>query len=116
MAGFSDEGQGEYKEFLEKSSIQRVLDTKGFYVRSFVTDTPIVLNSGEVQGRYRWLFDVPVTVRYLSRKSKNYKGGDAATNQKMTVRLQVGRHDDAPEKTGVIVEKWSAKIKSVDRP
>ena len=116
LGNFDEEGKAEYKKFLQDSKIARVLQTNKFYIRSIVTDTPILINSGPVQNRHRWLFDVPVMVSYMKRDTADYKAGNQATNQKMTVRIQVGRSEDAPAETGVFTERWSAKVKSVDRP
>ncbi|MAI61998.1 MAG: hypothetical protein CBB87_05830 [Micavibrio sp. TMED27] len=114
LTTFDEQGKEEYKSFLNTSKILRVLKTEKFFVRSFVSGTPILMNSGPIDGRYRWLFDVPIMISYMNNGISEYKAGEEPTNQRMTIRIQLGRTADAPSDTGVMVERWSAKIQNIE--
>ncbi|MBX2834967.1 MAG: DotI/IcmL family type IV secretion protein [Micavibrio sp.] len=97
-----------YAEFLEKRNIPNIMKSGHYTIRSFVEETPIILNSQVLEGRYRWVLDVPVTISYLPR-DLDYKKGADATNQRFTVRLQVGRVKDSGNDHGILIETWEIK-------
>lgn len=115
LKDFDGPGKQEYQVFLAEKNILKVLQSGKYDVRSFVMDLPLLLNSGPVDGRYRWLFEVPVMVSYLEKGDDNYRDGAQPTNQKIVIRLQVGRHPDVKNQTGILVEKWSGKVRKIDK-
>ncbi len=115
LMSFDDDGATQYKAFLQEKNILNVLQSERYHMRSFVIDTPLMLNSGPVDGRYRWLFEVPVMISYMERSATDYSNGEAPTNQKVILRLQVGRHPEVDNKTGILVETWSGAVKKLDK-
>lgn len=111
---FDANGRALYLKFLEENKIIRILESDKFYVRSFVQDAPLLLNEGEVDGYYRWLFDVPVLVSYMDRNLKDYAKGDATT-QVMDLRVQLMRSPEAG-KSGVVIDLWEGEAGQVVKP
>lgn len=111
---FDTQGKTQYQTFLQEKNIQKVLDSGRYHIRGFMLDAPLLLNSGPVGGRYRWLYEVPVMVSYMDRSAKDYKEADV-TNQKIVVTLQVGRRTDIENLTGIVIETWSGKVQKIDK-
>ena len=107
---FDQAGQQQYIKFLQSAGVAKVLNSNQYYVRSFVEDIPLLLNEGVVEGRYRWLFQVPITLTYMDRAMVDYKESDPVS-QRMSVTLQVGRSASAVDAEGIAIETWSGKLK-----
>lgn len=115
MKLFDAQGQAAYKAFLEEKKLMQVLQSLRYYVRSYVEDIPIVLNAGPIDGRYRWLLEVPVIVSYMDRNEQDYKQGGQVTNQKFVIRLQVGRSEAAQNQDQLLIETWSGRAVPIDK-
>lgn len=111
---FNTLGRSQYEQFLKDSRLRNVIDSNKYHVRSYVRDAPILLNEGEVNGYYRWLYEVPVMVSYMGRTDKDYRKA-SPVNQQMTVTLQVGRSPRATDPAGIVVETWSGKVQKLDK-
>lgn len=108
---FDKEGLLEYVRFLQQQKVVAALKSGQYNVRDFVKDVPILLNEGDVAGRYRWLFQVSVMVSYMKTDMKSYKD-DAADNQiskDYTIYVHVGRSPDAKNEHGILIEGWELK-------
>ncbi|MGB0720187.1 MAG: DotI/IcmL family type IV secretion protein [Bdellovibrionales bacterium] len=111
---FDDFGRGQFTAFLTDNNIMKVIQTRRYAVRSYVDDTPLLLNEGAVEGRYRWLYQVPVVISYMDRAIQSYRDGEAV-NQKAMLQIQVGRSADAQNDDGLLFERWSGTIGELDR-
>lgn len=111
---FSPSGLAQFRTFMEQNNIQKVLDSKRFNVRSFVKEDPLLLNSAKAEGRFRWLFEVPLMVSYMDAKDFNYKEDDPV-NQHLVLTVQVGRVAQADNELGVLIETWSGKSQKIDK-
>ena len=105
---FTPEARALYLAFLEDKKVMKILESKRYHVRSIVEDTPLVLVEKPLDGRYRWLFEVPILVTYMPHELTDYKRGDATT-QHMKLNIQVGRVPAAPDH-GVLIEQWEGTI------
>ena len=110
---FDDGGRSEFEAFLKDNKIMDVLQSSQYSVQSYVSAPPLLLNEGAVNKRYRWLYQVPVTVSYLKKGTTSYKGVEA-TNQHFLLQVQVGRNEEAKGDLGTFVERWSGR--SVKKP
>ena len=112
---FEPTGQKQYVQFLRDQKIYNVVQDGRFDVRSYVNGTPLLLNEGVVNDRYRWLFRVPVVVSYMDKNMTSYKGTDAKLTQKASINIQIGRvkADDKPD--GLQIEQWSGKMEPMDK-
>lgn len=109
---FTPSARAAYLKFLQDKKVIKILESNRFYVRSIVEDTPVVLVEKPLDGRYRWLYEVPVLVTYMPYDLKDYKQGDATT-QHMKLNIQIGRHEVAPEH-GVLIEQWDGTIEKTN--
>jgi hypothetical protein len=114
---FTPAGLKQFEDFLERTGIQKVLDARKYNLRSFVRQTPLMLNEGSVQGHYRWLFEVPVMVSYIEGSNFKYNNLEKKepVNQAITLTLQVTRVKDGGGKEGVLIEIWNGKIEALEK-
>jgi len=108
---FDTAGEGQYTAFLRDKNILKVIEDGRYSVRSYVGEQPLLLNEGVVNGRYRWLFRVPVVVSYLDKNMKTYKNAPAPIVQQATLNVQIGRvQSDEDKPDGLQIEQWSGKV------
>ncbi len=112
---FDADGKAQYVAFLEHNSLLRVLETNKFYLNSFVQEIPLLLNEGAVEGRYRWLYQVPVMISYMDRNTKGYKGKAEPVNQLITLTVQIGRTNDLTPGKDILIERWSGKVQDITK-
>lgn len=105
-AFFDAGGHAEYMAFLRDAKIADVLKSGKYMVRSYVQDSPVLLNEGAVEGRYRWLYEVPVQVSYLQHGTADYENAEPV-NQDIVVRVQIGRTADAENELALRMERWT---------
>lgn len=113
VAYFDKAGHAQFQKFLKEKSFGKILATNKYYLRSFVEYDPLLLSKGAVDGRYHWLFEVPVMVTYMDRRVKNYKGV-RPINQRMNLRVQVGRVRDRNAPYSLQIKRWSGKLKKAE--
>lgn len=105
---FDKDGHNLYIKFLQEQSIFKVLKSDRYFMRSIIQEQPLLINQGPVEGRYRWLFEVPVMLSFMDRGVQDYKNAKPI-NQNMILTIQIGRTDFAPNEHKVIIERWSGK-------
>lgn len=106
---FTAAGRGQYEAFLRDKNIFKVLETEKYYVRSYVEDTPLLLNEGVVNEVYRWLYRVPVVITYMERGMATYQDV-TPISQRAILDVQVGRSGAPSSKDGLIIELWSGRV------
>lgn len=111
---FTPSGVTQFQEFLTKTGIQKVLDSRKYHMRSFVRQSPLLLNEGAVQGHYRWLFEVPLMVSYITPGNFKYENSEAI-NQAITLTVQVTRVREGGGAEGVLIEIWKGKIEALEK-
>ena len=79
-----------FKVFMAKDNLLEALKSNNLVMRIFMTEPGRLLNQGAVQGRYRWLVDVPVTLSFLPRGTTDYTGIQPKSHR-INIRTQVGR-------------------------
>ena len=60
-------GLQDFTGFMETSGVYSSLQRNGTELKAFVEETPNLVKEGAFDGRYRWVFDVPVTVTELEK-------------------------------------------------
>lgn len=111
---FTPAARQQYLTFLKDTHIMNVIESKKFFLRGFVQDVPMLLNEGNVEGRYRWLYEVPVMLTYMDRNMQGYKNSDPA-NQQMTLNIQVGRTSNLETGHDIAVEIWTGKVQDITK-
>lgn len=107
---FSQDGLNRYRAFLAESGLLKQLQTGRYAMRGFLKESPLLLNEGAVDGRYRWLYEVPVMVSFLPRGVNDYKNAVPQV-QEITLTLQVGRVPATVSDIGVLIERWQGEVK-----
>lgn len=65
----------------------------------------LLLNSTEVEGVYRWLYQIPITLSFTPNGST--RTGRDITNRKVMVRLQIRRVPNDVSEEGMQIESWN---------
>jgi len=114
IAYFSKVGADEYLRFLKDRSFLKTLETGQYDIAGFIQDYPVLLNEGAIDGYYRWLYQMNIMVTYLESGVSDYKNlkKDGSITQEFVVNFQLGRHKDVDNEHGVLIETWSARLKS----
>lgn len=105
---FSNDGLAAYMEFLRGESILKVLENGQHDITTIKQGEPLLLNDGEIGGRYRWLYEIPVMISYIQSNTTDYKGV-TPVNRRYTITLQVGRVQDAPNEHNLLIETFTGK-------
>ncbi|MCB1563721.1 MAG: DotI/IcmL family type IV secretion protein [Alphaproteobacteria bacterium] len=111
---FDSNGLREYVAFLQERNIIKILEDGTFQVRSFVEEPPLLLNEGVVDGRYHWLYELPMMVSYMDRNMKTYKKADAV-NQHIILKVQIGRSADGSGIDGLKIEHFSGRADTQEK-
>ncbi len=94
------------KDYLNKDQLLEAVRSNNLTMRAFVEGPGRILNQGAVQGRYRWLVEMPVTVTFLPRDTIDYSQV-TPKNRRLKIRTQVGRVPQGGNE-GMLVETWDA--------
>ena len=104
----SSQGMSDFRQFVDSANMVSMMEKRGLQLHSFANGKPLLKNEGELNGRYRWLFQIPVTMTFLPEGLTGYKNKDPDINEKIMVNVQVGRVSGQNE-DGLVVETWSAR-------
>lgn len=100
-------GAKEYTAFLHQENFITTLKTGRYKITGFITDYPIVLSEGALDGYYRWAIQTNIMVTFMDADPRN-KNAEQITKE-YTLTFQVGRSDQAvSNEHGVVIETWSA--------
>ncbi len=105
---FTRDGFKAYQEYLRTSGIFENLKTGDNQLGVFVEEQPLLLSGNEIDGVYRWLYQVPVTISFQSRNVSDYSRVGKGISRKLSLRLQVTRALYKDDPTAIQIESWSA--------
>lgn len=100
----------EYAAFMANSKIIETLRASDLQLRAHVEERPLLLNKGSVEGRYRWLFEMPVMLTFLPRATNTYEGSSPAS-QSVIISVQVGRVGMDVNDEELAIETFSVRQK-----
>jgi hypothetical protein len=90
--GMDDNAVGQLEGFMQSSNVLDTMKNQNLVLRCYIEEQPLLLNKGPVDGRYRWLFDVPVVLSFLPPGAKSYEKTQASVSiQHVIIRIQIGR-------------------------
>ncbi len=121
IAFLAKPAHGEYYKSLQDMNFLKTLETKKYDIKAFVQEIPMIMNEGDVEGRYRWLYKTRMMVTYVIKGATNYKlvKDEDTITQSLFVTVQVGRVNESdlpplPEGMkndhSVLIESFNAKI------
>lgn len=96
----------EYKSFIADNNFIALLQKNRWRADTIVRETPLLLKKGNYDGRYRWLFKVPVTMTLMPENAESY-GGFQPVIKNFDLEIQVGRVADK-KGNAIKVEGWTA--------
>lgn len=105
---FEPGARAQYLKFLEDEKILPLLQKGRTAVRSYARDVPLLLNEGAAEGRYNWLFEIPIVLSSMDKTATDYKKATAA-NQLFILKVQVGRSATTTDPSGMKITVWSGK-------
>lgn len=109
--GMNETALNDFTAFIQSSNMLDNLRSHRMRLAGVVDATPLLLNEGVVAGRYRWLFELPVTASYMPAHVTSYGKLEPVT-QRVTVTVQVGRVARGQGFDEMIIESF--KIRSAD--
>lgn len=105
---FDAKGFDGYAAFVNTSGLLNSPDGETYDIRGFVPQEPVLLNEGELDGAYRWLFELPVMVTYQRPGLTEYKDARPLVRS-FKIRLQVGRVAEGGGEEGILIESWDGQ-------
>ncbi len=97
----------QYKDFLDQGRYAQTVASSNLRLVNFIEDTPYMLTKGEVENRYKWLFDVPMVLSYIREGARGYSDFEPVS-QNVQVTVQIGRYRGAGEE-GLLIERFTVK-------
>jgi len=107
--GYAPSAVAEFNAWATGTGILASLQKNGLQLNGFVADPPFLLNEGVIDGRYRWLYEVPVMVSFVPRGTTTYQGKEGIDTRRLIVTLQVGRVAVSQLPDHVMIETWSVQ-------
>lgn len=109
--GMSESGMADFTKFMQDSNILAELQTQGMRLQGYVEEMPLLLNEGPLNGRYRWLYEMPVKVTFIPRGTRTYKDMKDPTENTLNfiVQTQIGRVEKGPGDDNVVIETWRVR-------
>lgn len=101
---FTPEAYDEYQETLQQFGIAKYLSQSGLLTTVLLEETPALRNEGVVNGVYKWLYDVPVTVSYSNPDADR---SDLPENARAMLRIQISRVQDDDDPLALRVDEWT---------
>ena len=107
----SAQGLEEFKAFVTKANITSAMQSRNLSLHSYAENKPLLKSSGALNGRFRWLFQVPVTITFLPEGTVGYENREPEINESIMITAQVGRAR-VGENNILLVETWSVRQNS----
>lgn len=106
--GMDEYGIADYQKFIGDKNIIDTLRRGGLRLQSYV-EKPVLIKKGALEGRFRWLYEIPLTMSYVPADAVEYIGV-VPDNHYYMLQVQVGRvvpkADGAPD---ILIESWNAE-------
>ena len=97
---FTRHGWESFAAALQKSRIIESVEAGQQVVTAQPRSAPVLVQEGVFNGKYRWVVDLPLNVRYQS--------GTAVRNDTLNIRLVIDRVPSLENPNGVGIEQWIA--------
>lgn len=106
--GADERARADFHGFVIGSNILDTLNEHNYRLTASIEGTPLLLNKGAVDGRYRWLFETPVLLTFLPADAKSYTDTQHL-NQHVLVTAQVGRVPYSVSADELMIESFAVK-------
>lgn len=108
-ASMNDKAWRAYEKFLDVSNARAIVRSNKLDLISYVDNTPVLVTQGVVNGRYRWLFEVPVTMSFVSDYDED-EGIKDPVNWYVNIDIQVGRVASDGTADDIVMENWTVEV------
>lgn len=99
---FTRRGWESFAAALQKSRIIESVEASQQVVSATPRSAPILIQEGVLNGKYRWVVDLPLSVKYQS--------GSTSRNENLNVRMMIDRVPSLENPNGVGIEQWIATV------
>ena len=107
---FAPSGWGEYVDYVDKTALLKRVTDNRYALSTIVQGQTKIVNTGVLEGRHRWLVQVPVMTSFFKQKSNGALDGRAVEGGQLIVTAQVGRVKEGLDNNGLLVESWAVSI------
>lgn len=107
--GMSPEALTQYNQWVTSSGILAKLQSDNSQLNGSVEEKPFLVNEGPVEGRYRWLFEVPVLISFLPKGTTALDKQPSSSDRKLIMTIQIGRVAESQLPDHVMIESWSVQ-------
>lgn len=97
---FSMQGYKAYTAFLTQMGFAPMIQAQTLSLTSIVNHTPLLIGQGVSVGRYAWAYEMPVVLSLVT------PGKTEPVSHTVTLRVQIGRTNQAPAPNYVLIENW----------
>lgn len=105
---FTSSGFRQYLDYLKSAGIINSIKTNNYQMSVYVEEAPLLQNSVAIEGVYRWLYQMPVTLSFLTRGTSNLTyGNKEMVNRQLTLNVQVRRVKRADDPNAIEIESWA---------
>jgi hypothetical protein len=95
----------QFDDFMKQSRTLETLAANHMRLTVFIESDPVLLNKAPLSGRYRWLFEMPVTLSLIPQGTNSYENVKPV-NHRVILRVQVGRIPPVEGKDDIIIETF----------
>ena len=107
--GMNPEALAQYNAWATSSGILAVLQKNQMQLNGSVEEKPFLVNEGPVEGRYRWLFEIPVLISFIPRGATALEKQPSSDDRKLLMTIQIGRVAESQLPDHVMIESWSVQ-------
>lgn len=111
LSDFQPYALTEYETHVVGTGLVDQLKQQSLKMNAIQDGAPQLVSEGALEGTYRWLYDVPLMLSYYPSGLQTLKTKQQASlpNQKITIRVQLGRlaQQDPKHPNGVMMEHWT---------
>lgn len=104
---FTQTGYRQYQDYLTSSGITDSVRKNDYTMNVYVEQQPILMNGKTVEGVYRWLYQLPVTISFIPKNTVNLiQDNDRIINRKINLRVQIRRVKKENDAGALAIESW----------
>lgn len=107
--GMNADALAQYNTWVNSSGILAALQTNGTQLNGSVEEKPFLTNEGPINGRYRWLFEVPVLISFIPRGATALDKQPSSDDRKLLITVQIGRVAESQLPDHVMIESWAVQ-------
>lgn len=101
---FTTAGRSALDSYLKDSGILASMSNNQYKLGIFIESPPLLLTSQEMEGVYRWLFQMPITLTFTPENQTGFGTDSKMVNQPISFRVQIRRTPKSENSDGIQIE------------